>query len=74
MFGILPVALDSGSREYALDPSLRRKNEDKFLGSNLDEKLKAGGIQTVIVCGTSFLFAHQTKYRPCSFNVSRLVS
>jgi hypothetical protein len=27
---------------------------DKFLGSNLEEKLKAGGIQTVIVCGTSF--------------------
>lgn len=27
---------------------------DKFLGSNLDEKLKAGHIQTVIICGTSF--------------------
>ncbi len=27
---------------------------DKFLGSNFEEKLKAGGIQTVIVCGTSF--------------------
>jgi nicotinamidase-related amidase len=27
---------------------------DKFLGSHLDEKLKARGIQTVIVCGTSF--------------------
>jgi nicotinamidase-related amidase len=27
---------------------------DKFLGSNLEEKLKARGIKTVIVCGTSF--------------------
>jgi nicotinamidase-related amidase len=27
---------------------------DKFLGSNLEETLKARGIQTVIVCGTSF--------------------
>lgn len=27
---------------------------DKFLGSNLQEKLKAGGIKTVVVCGTSF--------------------
>ena len=27
---------------------------DKFLGSNLQDKLKARGIQTVIVCGTSF--------------------
>lgn len=27
---------------------------DKFLGSHLDEKLKARGIKTVIVCGTSF--------------------
>lgn len=27
---------------------------DKFFGSNLQEKLKAGGIQTVILCGTSF--------------------
>jgi nicotinamidase-related amidase len=27
---------------------------DKFLGSNLDEKLKARGIKTVVVCGTSF--------------------
>ena len=31
-----------------------RTGPDKFLGSNLDEKLKARGIQTVIVCGTSF--------------------
>lgn len=27
---------------------------DKFLGSDLDERLKAHGIRTVIVCGTSF--------------------
>lgn len=27
---------------------------DKFLGSHLEEKLKARGIKTVIVCGTSF--------------------
>lgn len=27
---------------------------DKFLGTNLEEKLKARGIKTVIVCGTSF--------------------
>jgi nicotinamidase-related amidase len=31
-----------------------RTGPDKFLGSNLDEKLKARGIKTVIVCGTSF--------------------
>jgi isochorismatase family protein len=31
-----------------------QRGPDKFLGSNLDEKLKAWGIQTVIVCGTSF--------------------
>jgi nicotinamidase-related amidase len=27
---------------------------DKFLGSNLEEKLKEHGIKTVVVCGTSF--------------------
>lgn len=27
---------------------------DKFLGSNLEDKLKARGIKTVVVCGTSF--------------------
>jgi nicotinamidase-related amidase len=27
---------------------------DKFLGSNLEEKLKGRGIKTVVVCGTSF--------------------
>jgi nicotinamidase-related amidase len=31
-----------------------RTGPDKFLDSNLEEKLKARGIQTVIVCGTSF--------------------
>src|SRR5258707_3899494 len=33
---------------------VRQGGPDKFLGSNLEEKLKAGGIKTVIVCGTSF--------------------
>jgi nicotinamidase-related amidase len=32
----------------------RQNGPDKFIGSNLDEKLKARGIKTVIVCGTSF--------------------
>lgn len=32
----------------------RQNGPDKFLGSNLEEKLKAKGIKTVIVCGTSF--------------------
>jgi len=33
---------------------MRQGGPDKFLGSNLEEKLKARGIKTVIVCGTSF--------------------
>jgi nicotinamidase-related amidase len=33
---------------------VRQNGPDKFIGSNLDEKLKALGIKTVIVCGTSF--------------------
>ena len=32
----------------------RQNGPDKFLGSNLEDKLKARGIKTVIVCGTSF--------------------
>ena len=32
----------------------RAGGPDKFLGSNLEEKLKARGIKTAIVCGTSF--------------------
>jgi nicotinamidase-related amidase len=32
----------------------RQGGPDKFLGSHLDEKLKAKGIKTVIICGTSF--------------------
>ena len=32
----------------------RQNGPDKFIGSNLDDKLKARGIKTVIVCGTSF--------------------
>lgn len=45
-----------------IDPGIRAKEgewvrqngPDKFIGSNLEEKLKARGIKTVIVCGTSF--------------------
>jgi nicotinamidase-related amidase len=45
-----------------IDPGFRPRDgewslttgPDKFLGSNLEEKLKARGIKTVIVCGTSF--------------------
>ncbi len=33
---------------------VRQSGPDKFIGSNLEEKLKARGIKTVIVCGTSF--------------------
>ncbi len=33
---------------------IQQMGPDKFLGSNLEEKLKARGIKTVIVCGTSF--------------------
>jgi hypothetical protein len=31
-----------------------QRGPDKFLGSNLEDKLKARGIKTVILCGTSF--------------------
>jgi nicotinamidase-related amidase len=48
--------------EDAMDPGIMPRDgewqpqngPDKFLGSNLEEKLKARGIKTVIVCGTSF--------------------
>ena len=33
---------------------VRQNGPDKFIGSNLEEKLKERGIKTVIVCGTSF--------------------
>jgi nicotinamidase-related amidase len=33
---------------------VRQNGPDKFIGSNLEEKLRARGIKTVIVCGTSF--------------------
>ena len=33
---------------------MNQRGPDKFLGSNLEEKLKARGIKTVVVCGTSF--------------------
>ena len=45
-----------------IDPALtahdgewvRQNGPDKFIGSNLEEKLKTRGIKTVIICGTSF--------------------
>jgi nicotinamidase-related amidase len=51
-----------GSAADSIDPGFAapdgeykdQRGPDKFLGSNLEEKLKARGIQTVIVCGTSF--------------------
>jgi isochorismate hydrolase len=50
------------SAQDSIDPAfaspqgtyMDQRGPDKFMGSNLEEKLKAGGIQTVIVCGTSF--------------------
>lgn len=36
------------------DEYARTGGPDKFMGTDLDEKLKAHGIKTVIVCGTSF--------------------
>jgi nicotinamidase-related amidase len=35
------------------DEWVAQRGPDKFLGSGLDERLKARGIKTVIVCGTS---------------------
>jgi nicotinamidase-related amidase len=51
-----------GATEDLIDPGfmpregefMRQLGPDKFLGSNLEEKLKAHNIKTVIVCGTSF--------------------
>ena len=51
-----------GSLADLIDPGLtpregewmRQGGPDKFLGSNLEEKLKARSIKTVVVCGTSF--------------------
>jgi len=36
------------------DEYARQGGPDKFLGSTLEEKLKARGIKTVVLCGTSF--------------------
>lgn len=33
---------------------MRQNGPDKFIGSNLEDKLKTKGVKTVIVCGTSF--------------------
>jgi Isochorismatase family len=51
-----------GSPDEAIDPAIQPKEgeyqglggPDKFTGSNLDDKLKARGIKTVIICGSSF--------------------
>ena len=51
-----------GSLNDLIDPGfmprdgewMRQGGPDKFLGSNLEEKLKARGIKSAIVCGTSF--------------------
>jgi isochorismatase family protein len=51
-----------GDPADAIDPAIQPhdgeyqglQGPDKFLGSNLEEKLKARGIKTVIVCGSSF--------------------
>jgi hypothetical protein len=51
-----------GAPPDAIDPAIQPRDgeyqglqgPDKFLGSNLDEKLKARGIKTVIICGRSF--------------------
>jgi nicotinamidase-related amidase len=53
---------DQASPANVIDPGFApRDNEweyqngpDKFLGSHLEEKLKAHNIQTVVICGTSF--------------------
>lgn len=51
-----------GNPDEAADPGIAPRDgewqpqngPDKFLGSNLDQKLKARGIKTVVICGTSF--------------------
>jgi len=51
-----------GSPDEAIDPAIQPKEgeyqgqqgPDKFQGTNLDAKLKARGIKTVIICGSSF--------------------
>lgn len=51
-----------GDPTEAIDPAIQPhdgeyqglQGPDKFLGSNLDEKLKARGIKTVVICGSSF--------------------
>jgi nicotinamidase-related amidase len=53
---------DQATPANVIDPGLApRDNEweyqngpDKFLGSHLEEKLKAHNIKTVVICGTSF--------------------
>ena len=51
-----------GDPADAIDPVIQPKEgeyqglqgPDKFMGSNLDEKLKAHNIKTVVICGSSF--------------------
>lgn len=55
------VGGDKPTPEQIMDPGFAprdgewvvQRGPDKFLGSGLDERLKARGIKTVIVCGTS---------------------
>jgi hypothetical protein len=51
--GTLEGAADTGFAPHAGEWEHERGG-DKFYGSHLEEKLKARGIKTVIVCGTSF--------------------
>jgi len=53
---------DQANPSYVIDPSIAPRDgewefqngPDKFLGSHLEEKLKAHNIKTAIICGTSF--------------------
>jgi nicotinamidase-related amidase len=55
-------SIGTGSPADMIDPGIAPRDgewsptggPDKFIGSNLEEKLKAHGIKTAIVCGTSF--------------------
>jgi len=48
-----PAMIDPGITPHEGE-YVTQNGPDKFLGSNLEEKLKARGIKTVVVCGTSF--------------------
>jgi nicotinamidase-related amidase len=46
-------AIDMSCAAALMFPIVCQAGPDKFMGSGLDEYLKAHGIKTVIVCGTS---------------------